>query len=129
MLVVDDDEDIRSSVTDLLQGAGFAVETAKDGEDALEQLMTTTNRPNLILLDLKMPRMNGWNFRLQLERSPLLSGIPVVLLSGSRSLEAQALALNVNGHLRKPVESEQLFGVVRRYCVLSPETGVCLPPK
>ena len=115
VLIVDDDAHVRESLTELLEAHGYSAASAADGRDALDYLERHAP-PDLILLDLKMPHMNGWNFRLQLERSPLLSGIPVVLLSGSRSLEAQALALNVDGHLHKPVDSKRLLAIVERYC-------------
>src|SRR5205823_14762105 len=115
VLIVDDDAHVRESLTELLEAHGYTAAGATDGRDALDYLERHPP-PELILLDLRMPHMNGWKFRLQLERSRLLSGIPIVLLSGSRSLEAQALALNVDGHLHKPVDSKQLIATVQRYC-------------
>src|SRR5207302_5687077 len=81
VLAVDDDPDILHAITGVLSDAGFAVDTAKDGEEALEQLMTTTNRPNLIVLDLKMPRRSGYELLAVLRKSVTLVDVPVVVLS------------------------------------------------
>ena len=115
LLVVDDDPDVRESLADILQYEGYRVLTASNGKEALEHLRGPS-RPDLILLDLMMPILNGWAVREELLRDPELSAIPVVLLSGILDLDQQAQSLNVAGFMVKPIEVNRLLEVVRRVC-------------
>lgn len=115
VLLVEDDSDIRSTIADVLELEGYRVVTARNGRDALERL-SAPQRPCLILLDLMMPGMNGWEFRQEQVRSEELASIPVVILSGDGSIEQKAASLQVAGHLRKPVQLEALLDMIRRYC-------------
>ena len=115
VLLVEDDPDIRSTIVDVLELEGYRVVTARNGQDALEQLRAL-QPPCLILLDLMMPGMNGWEFRQEQVRSEELASIPVVILSGDGSIEQKAASLQVAGHLRKPVQLETLLETIQRYC-------------
>ena len=79
VLVVDDDVDVRESLAEVLSCAGYRVSTARNGRAALEGLRTA--RPDVILLDLMMPVMNGWQFRAAQERDVALAAIPVIVIS------------------------------------------------
>jgi two-component system, chemotaxis family, chemotaxis protein CheY len=108
VLVVDDDADVRAALADGLGSHGYAVDVAKDGFDALERL-TGGAAPDAIVLDLGMPRMNGWQFRDLQKRQPALAGIPVVVLTGENPLGVDARHV-----VRKPVTLAELAAVIRR---------------
>lgn len=111
VLVVDDDPAIRESVRDLLGSEGYDVRTATDGQDALEQL-AKMEPPGLILLDLRMPRLDGWQFLAQRGEAIGLD-VPVVLLSGMTFIRD---APGVADFLAKPIRPDKLLGCVRRFC-------------
>jgi CheY-like chemotaxis protein len=115
ILVVDDDADIRDSLTDILGDEGYRVAGVRNGREALAYLATET-RPSLILLDMMMPEMDGWKFRLEQQRSPELAAIPVVILSAHGNVREAALALGAADYLRKPLRIESLLEIAGRYC-------------
>jgi CheY-like chemotaxis protein len=80
ILIVDDDADTREGLSLAIEAAGYSVHTARDGIEALKMLRHY--RPDVILLDLVMPTMDGWTFRMQQLRDPELADIPVVVLAG-----------------------------------------------
>jgi CheY-like chemotaxis protein len=112
VLLVEDDVDVREAVSDTLQDAGYRVLSARHGKEALELLRSGGSRPCLILLDLMMPVMDGWQFRELQSKDPALSDIPVVALSAHGGLHA----LDAADHLRKPVQLRALMEVVQRFC-------------
>jgi signal transduction histidine kinase/CheY-like chemotaxis protein len=106
ILVVDDDEDVRTAITGLLEHRGFRVASAVDGLDALEQLQRGL-RPLVIVLDLNMPRMDGQAFHDRCMQDPALATIPILVVSADT---AKALRLSGNrGHLTKPVQAAALL--------------------
>ncbi len=113
--VVDDDEDIRDVLYDVLTFEGYPVLVASDGEEALERLRGQEDSCCLILLDLMMPRMNGWEFRRRQAEDPALGSIPVMLLTGAGGAAVAAADLKAAGALEKPVELETLLEVVARF--------------
>jgi CheY-like chemotaxis protein len=115
VLVVDDDHDIRLTITEVLGLRGYRVDGAADGQEALARLRGGM-RPCLILLDLMMPGMNGWEFREQQERDQALAGIPVVIFSGDGSSDLWRAADGAQGLLRKPLQLEALLSTVSRFC-------------
>lgn len=115
VLIVDDDDGFRSVLMELLQGFGYDVLCAENGLVALE-LLRRGLRPCLILLDLMMPKMNGWEFLECQRQEPALAHIPVAILSGVDRLDAKAASLGVSTLLRKPVELDTLLEVVARNC-------------
>jgi CheY-like chemotaxis protein len=110
-LLVEDEEVVRHVTSLLLQGKGYAVNTARDGREALD-LLQGHLPPDLILLDLWMPRMNGWQFREQQVRDPALAAIPVLVVSAVADTAEQAGALGGVAFLQKPVAPEDLFTAV-----------------
>jgi CheY-like chemotaxis protein len=112
ILVVDDDLDILEAMRFLLEGAGFVVLTATDGEIALH-LLRHGAAPCLILLDLMMPIMNGWRFLTEVRHDPLLAAIPIVVLSGCVFRGEEVMSLGVAGYLKKPVDVATLISMVR----------------
>ena len=115
ILIVEDDDTIRETLADLLEFEGYTVATTSNGSEALTYLQTNP-APALILLDLMMPEMSGWEMRSRQLREPKLAAIPVVILSGVHDLRQQATTLAAAGYLPKPLDVNRLFTVIRRYC-------------
>lgn len=113
VLIVEDDLDVREVLAQILDGAGYGVCAARNGEEALAHLRRGP-LPAVILLNLMMPIMNGWAFRDELDRDPVLAAIPVVLLSGVPDLEKQAERLRAVAALPKPVLVVALLGLLRK---------------
>jgi CheY-like chemotaxis protein len=111
VMVVDDDYDIRTVVGELLRLEGYRVLEARDGSDALGRL-DDAGKPDLILLDLTMPRMNGLEFRQRQQADPRLAGIPVVLMSAMPGLGGTAAKVGAAGYLSKPVRLPALLRTV-----------------
>ena len=120
VLVIDDDEELRATIQDVLEDQGFAVATAANGREALDMLLRDDSQPALILLDLTMPEMDGWAFRKEQQKVPRLAQIPVVLFSGNVDAQS-ARSLNVAATMTKPLRLEGLVTLVDR--ILRPATG------
>jgi CheY-like chemotaxis protein len=112
VLVIDDDEELRATIQDVLEDQGFGVVTATNGREALEMLLRAESQPALILLDLTMPEMDGWAFRREQQKVPRLAQIPVVLFSGHLDADRAALSLNVAAMMTKPLRLEGLVTLV-----------------
>ncbi len=109
VLVVDDETDIREAVSEVLADEGFEVFAAQDGAEALRK--ARAHHPVLVLLDLMMPGMNGWEFRAAQKDDPELSGIPVIVLSAL----GRVSGMDAAGYIQKPFELEELITAVRRH--------------
>ncbi|HVP67134.1 MAG TPA: response regulator [Anaeromyxobacteraceae bacterium] len=106
VLVVDDDRDMREALTDILEFEGYVVSCAADGSQALR--VARADPPHLILLDLMMPVMSGWQFRAAQRLDPVLSKVPVVVMSAfAHEVEAAAL-------LPKPFQLGEVLDTIRR---------------
>jgi len=103
VLVIDDELDTRELLGSLLRDEGHDVSTAADGAEALEYLRGSDALPSLILLDLVMPVMDGWEFLEARGRDPRLNGIPVVLISGQLASRETARALGLASYIEKPI--------------------------
>jgi two-component system, chemotaxis family, chemotaxis protein CheY len=113
ILVIDDDDDIREVMQDVLAGEGFIVDAAKDGLDALDKL-EHDGQTKLILLDMMMPNMDGEAFLKALRGKPALADARVVVISGNAAVREKAHSLHAAACLVKPFELDELLGVVRR---------------
>jgi CheY-like chemotaxis protein len=111
ILLVEDDFDVREALVETLRDRGYTVESASDGEQAM-QLLRAGARPGLILLDLMMPRMSGSEFRVAQMAEAAFSELPVVLLSADGRMEEKAVALKVQGAIRKPIDLDELFSKI-----------------
>jgi CheY-like chemotaxis protein len=111
VLVVEDDDDLREVVTQTLRRAGMQALGACDGIDALEQLQHA--EPALILLDLMMPRMSGWEFRTRQLADPRFARVPVVVMTATATLDEAAI--QADDILRKPLSLPSLIATVKRY--------------
>lgn len=112
ILVVEDDDDIRNAIVDLLETEGYSTESAVNGKDALEKLLVIP-KPCLVLLDMMMPIMNGREFLDAVMKDSHLAPIPVLIVS--------AVADKTNtegsvGFLKKPIDIEVVLKVVGQYC-------------
>ena len=112
ILVVEDDRDLRESVVEALEEKGYSTASATDGQKALEYLDGTKRKPALILLDLMMPHMNGWQFREAQLARPDIAGIPVVVLTADDHAKSRLQTLNPAGFLRKPYQLGALLEVI-----------------
>jgi CheY-like chemotaxis protein len=113
VLIVEDDVELRDMMAELLTLEGFVATTVANGREALEYLRRG-DRPDIILLDLMMPVMDGWEFRRKQQSDPALATVPVVVLSAldhRRAAEVDAVAF-----LKKPLDFDRLLELVRQYC-------------
>ncbi|PCC73902.1 Response regulator receiver domain-containing protein [Nannocystis exedens] len=117
ILLVEDDADIRDVVAELLRGEGYDVHGAENGEQALAYLHEAEREPCLILLDLMMPVVDGWQVLARLRAQDRLLALPVVVMSASSPAAAPA---DVAAFVRKPIDLDLLLGLVRRYCGRTP---------
>jgi CheY-like chemotaxis protein len=115
VLIVEDVEDIRSCVTDVLEDHGYRVACAADGVEALSWLQAAKELPDVILLDLMMPRMDGYQFRAEQSADARLSSIPVLLMTAAGDCDAKAREVGACGFLKKPFRDiETILGEVER---------------
>jgi CheY-like chemotaxis protein len=116
VLLVEDDPDIRHVLADLLGRNGYEVAVAGDGRLALEYL-DRHGPPRLILLDLVMPVMDGWEFLRERRARPVLLDVPVIVFSAVADVKGpDPLSLGAAEVLRKPVGLADVLDAVRRYC-------------
>jgi CheY-like chemotaxis protein len=117
ILLVDDDESIRSPLKEHLEGEGHVVATAADGQQAFRMLRRGM-RPDVIVLDAMMPVMNGWDFRSAQLSDPDFANIPVVVVSacglGSRTVLSQ---FGVADYVPKPLDTDALMKAITRAAV------------
>lgn len=112
LLLVEDDTDTRQNLAALLGREGYQIDTAADGQQALDRLRHGP-QPDLILLDLAMPVMDGWQFAAALQQDDQLSGIPMIVVSGIDGANEKAETIGAVGLLTKPVALEQLLDSIR----------------
>jgi CheY-like chemotaxis protein len=110
--VVDDDEITRTALSRLLDARGYTVTTCSNGKEAVEYLGTHPS-PSLILLDLMMPVMDGWELRDNMLAHPEWRNIPVAILSAHEDVPK---TLKFVAYIGKPIDFGRLFAVVTEYC-------------
>jgi CheY-like chemotaxis protein len=113
ILIIDDDDDAREVMGLILREQGYDVEAAVDGADALARLRTM-DRPEVILLDMMMPRVDGEHFLSAMKRDKKLMDIPVYIISGHPAAREMADALGAAGCLVKPIELDQILAAIGR---------------
>jgi CheY-like chemotaxis protein len=113
VLIVEDDQDLREMMAQLLTLEGFEAATVSNGREALEYLHHATT-PNVILLDLMMPVMDGWEFRRRQQADPAMADVPVIVLSALD--QSRAADVNASAFLKKPLDFDRLLTLVRTYC-------------
>src|SRR3954471_11060841 len=115
ILIIEDEAPIRAVLTEILADEGYEVVSASNGLHALVYLRTHTDRPGLILLDLGMPVMSGWEFREEQRRDTSLAQIPVIVMSALPSLDRRAAVLEAAGCLNKPIDIDLLLGMITQF--------------
>lgn len=115
ILVVEDDAAIRDALTQILEDEGYRVDGAANGREALAYLQSQP-APCLILLDLMMPVMNGWQFRSEQRADPALAAIPVVVLSADGGVQQKAEAIDAIGYFKKPLALAPLLDLIEQLC-------------
>jgi CheY-like chemotaxis protein len=113
ILIVEDDLDFGELLSEILETSGFVTATVADGLAALEHLRTH-ERPDVIMLDLMMPRMDGWQFRREQAKTPELAKIPVIVMSADGSVGRKATEIHADGYFMKPPDLGRLFRELER---------------
>jgi DNA-binding response OmpR family regulator len=113
VLIVEDDEDLRDMMAQFLLVEGFRPETVSNGQEALDYLRKGPT-PSVILLDMMMPIMDGWEFRREQQRDPRVANVPVIVLS---ALDRSRVGdIGEAAFMKKPLDFDRLLDLVRRYC-------------
>jgi CheY-like chemotaxis protein len=114
ILVVEDDTSIRELLVELLESEGYSVASAVNGLEGLKYLQSEGN-PDLILIDLMMPVMDGYSFRTEQLKNNIWSKIPTVVMSAEANAKEKMKNFNITAFLSKPVELETILKTVARY--------------
>ncbi|MES3039372.1 MAG: response regulator [Bdellovibrionota bacterium] len=117
IFVIEDSEDIRDLIKLLYESEGYPVEFAGDGKEALEKLRSFAPPPCVILLDLMMPGMDGYQFRAEQIKDSKMAAIPTLVMTADSNAEEKAKRVGASGFLRKPVNIDVLIKVAEKYCV------------
>jgi two-component system, chemotaxis family, chemotaxis protein CheY len=115
ILIVEDNADQRETLAEMLTLAGYPVDRAENGQEALHRLQQP-RLPGLILLDLFMPVMGGLEFLEQQRHDPFAALIPVIIVSAAAADMAYAASLGTAGHLSKPIDIQAMLHLIARYC-------------
>ena len=121
ILIVEDDSALREALAQVLSDEGYELLAARDGLEAVNCLKKG-HRPDVILLDLSMPVVNGWEFRMFQKRDPELADIPVVLITAGGYSREEVAWLEPAALIHKPLDLPVLLDVIRRNCAASEET-------
>lgn len=116
IMVIDDDDQVRILISHLLKREGYHPINAANGQDAIEYLRRNPTLPNLILLDLRMPVMDGWQFRTIQRADPRLANIPVVIITMLDTVENDVQSVQAAAYCRKPIDAAILIKTVRDHC-------------
>jgi CheY-like chemotaxis protein len=114
ILVIEDDTSIRELLVELLESEGYAVASAINGLEGLKYLQSEI-KPDLILIDLMMPVMDGYSFRTEQLKNPTWSMIPTVVMSAEANAKEKMKNFNITAFLSKPVELDTILKTVSRF--------------
>ena len=117
VLVVEDDDVIRSTMQELLETEGYIVECAANGDDAIQVLRCSELLPGLILLDMTMPVKDGFQFRAEQEQDVKLALIPVLVMTADGNIEAKTLKVGAKGFIKKPFDVDHVIHMVGLHCI------------
>lgn len=120
VFIIEDDMEILGTIEELLTDEGYEVLTAKNGQDAIDQLKTMSQLPQLILLDLMMPIKDGIGFREDQTEDSRLKEIPVILMSADGQIEAKKLKMGIENHLKKPLDIDVLLTLIETNILAEP---------
>ena len=116
ILIVEDDSDLAQVLAEVLEAEGYSTAIAANGSEALDYLRSNGSHPDLILLDMMMPVMDGWRFREEQRKVPALASIPVLTLTADGDARGKAASIQAAGYLAKPVKIDSLLNEVERIC-------------
>jgi CheY-like chemotaxis protein len=116
VLVIDDEPDVRWLIRMSLERAGHEVLDAEDGLRGIALAMK--QRPEVIVLDLMMPVMDGWTFREEQRKLPALASIPVLTVTADGDARGKAASIQAAGYIAKPLQIDNLLDEVERICGL-----------
>lgn len=108
VLIVEDSEDLRYLMEVYLEGEGYEVSSVANGREALDYLHSKSELPSVILLDLMMPVMDGFQFRKEQQLDSRLSPIPVVLMTAGQDIKGDAARIHADAFLKKPIDIDDL---------------------
>ena len=114
ILLVDDEEDIRTLYKKTIEKGGYLVETASNGMEALE--MVETFNPNLVILDIMMPDMDGWEVTKKIRKKHSINELPIIILSVKSEIADKVKStsdLGANRHCTKPVDGNDLIYMIK----------------
>lgn len=119
-MIVEDEPDITALVRSRLETAGYQTLTAKDGVEGLEK--ARSEKPDLILLDILMPRMDGITVAMRLRKAPTTKSIPIIIISVTKGPDEEGLAkrIGVDEYLYKPFDAEELLTKVKKLLTRKP---------
>ena len=120
VLVVEDDADLVALLELVLADAGYRVRTAREGREALDRV--SEGMPGLVLLDMRMPGMNGWEFAREF-RARHGRAAPIVVVTAAENARARAAEIEAEGWLSKPFEIDEMLRLVARHAAAAPPAG------
>lgn len=113
ILIIEDNEDIALALNQVLSDSGYEIETATNGKEGLDHLINR-ELPDLILLDLFLPVMNGFEFRMRQMKIPYLQNIPVIVMSADACIRNRCKQMHIDNFLKKPFELGDLLEIVEQ---------------
>lgn len=117
VLLVEDDIDIRETLTELLEDEGHEVLCAENGQVALDTLANNTDLPHVILLDLMMPIKNGFEFCMEKENDAKISHIPIIVMSADGHIRDNKSLISASAYLRKPLDIFEMLNAIEEYAL------------
>jgi two-component system chemotaxis response regulator CheY len=117
ILVVEDDKYIRETIIELLESEGYLTAPAADGREALDHLEKPDSKlPDVILLDLAMPGMDGFAFRAEQKKYPRFAAIPIIVMSAENNVESKRHRIGAVDFVKKPASIDVLLAAIKRSC-------------
>ncbi len=116
ILLVEDDKDIRKNLARLLLSEGYSVDLASNGIEALQFLQSTPLLPNLIVLDLMMPQMDGFQFRIEQQKDAKIANIPVIIMTADGNISEKRVRVGAAAAIKKPADIELILSTVKQFC-------------
>ena len=115
ILVVEDEASVRAMLIAVLEDARYDARGAANGRDAVARLREDPGRYRLVLLDVMMPFMSGWDVLLAIQSDPALTAIPIVMMTAGANVRQQALDLGAVGYVSKPIDFDYLLSIVEQH--------------
>lgn len=116
LLIVEDDPAIRETLAELLEIEGYSVDIAANGQEAMKYLLSASLLPDLIILDLMMPVMDGYQFRNEQKKLNHLASIPTIIMTADGKIADKQKSTNSSAYLKKPLDFNAVMETVKQYC-------------